>query len=802
MNKTITIIKFIIGWPLVLVALFFIGRFFLGSTNILALFHSTNWLLLSLGILCFVVYFLFRSLFWQKLLQEKNIHYSFKETAFVWGIAELKRYIPGNIWSLLSRTTHYASKKHAAKDILTSILSEVEFSIVSCVVLTFFTVNFLVFGFTSFPLQIIAPYLIEAGIGIIVVIFIFHSALLNRIKIPYIQHFVPLFPPQSMTRLLAVMCAAFLFFGLGTYFSIASIVYLYPPHILSLAGFFAVSYLLGYASFITPMGLGVREAVITVGLSKYMPINTAVLSAIFSRIILILSELLFLSCIALWEKSKEKTKKIEVFILKHKYAILLLIVITLYIAYFTTASFLRYNNFFTGRFDLGNMDQTVWNTMRGRFFLLTNPDGTNIVSRLSFHADYMLALLAPFYYIWQDPKMLLLIQTVVLSLGALFVYRIGKNVFKNSYISFVFALLYLINPSVNNTNLYDFHAVTLATTFLLGAWYFLQKGKLLPVVIFLFLAGTTKEELWLTIGLIGLFILFFKKRYVWGFLISAVALSIFYYLFWHAIPAARGGSHFALSYYSDFGTTQGEVIKTILLSPWKIIQTLLSNGNPRFLLQIFSPLGFLSIFSPLFLFFAGGDFAISLLSQNAQLHNIAYQYTASLTPFIFLSSMYGFIFLASKIKRITSTTLATIFLCIGILCAYLFGPLPGGIRFNHAMFTEQLPYAKDIDTFLASIPRRYSVASSNNVGSHLSHRQRIYTIPNGLDSADIIVMLTNDQYAQPSLLAQKEMVLQLQQNPQYVQLFQLQDFSVFKKKNVPMALPRPQKGIFPLFKGN
>src|SRR4029078_13579417 len=89
----------------------------------------------------------------------------------------------------------------------------------------------------------------------------------------------------------------------------------------------------------------------------------------------------------------------------NKYYLLLWSLISSYVAYFTFVSFEKYNNFFTGRFDLGNMDQTVWNTLHGRIFELTNPDSTQIISRLAFHADFLLILLEPFYLIWHDPRM-------------------------------------------------------------------------------------------------------------------------------------------------------------------------------------------------------------------------------------------------------------------------------------------------------------------------------------------------------------------------------------------------------------
>ena len=157
---------------------------------------------------------------------------------------------------------------------------------------------------------------------------------------------------------------------------------------------------------------------------------------------------------------------------------------------------MRYENYFTGRFDLGNMAQTVWNTAHGRIFILTDPNGTNTVSRLATHADFLLILLAPFYVIWSDPKMLLLIQTLILSIGAVYIFLISKKVLKYPPLALTFALMYLLNPSVQRTNLYEFHAVTLATTFLLAAFYYVLEKRLYWFLLFGILAALTKEQVW------------------------------------------------------------------------------------------------------------------------------------------------------------------------------------------------------------------------------------------------------------------------------------------------------------------
>ncbi|HSD98540.1 MAG TPA: DUF2079 domain-containing protein [Patescibacteria group bacterium] len=799
MKHFFTTIKFLIGWPLSLVALFFVGKALIGKGAVITQIHSLNILPLVMSLGCFIAFFVLRVLFWQKILAYQKMHFSFKETALTWGFSELKRYIPGTIWPILGRSSAYEKLGAEKKAILASILHEAEFLGVACLTITIFSLNFLYYGILG-QHNVLIPSLIGIVIGIVALIFVFHKPLLK--KNSGIFRLLPNFPPKQMLSLFGIMISAFLLFGLATYFAIDAIVPLFIPHILPLSAFFVFAFLAGYLSFLAPMGLGVREGIVTIGLTKYVSLSESALGALFSRVIQILSELLFLLLCVVWKKVSAKTKKVEQFILAYKYELATLFTSCCYTVYFSIASILRYNNFFTGRFDLGNMDQTVWNTIHGRLFQLTDPNGTSIVSRLAFHADFTLIFLSPFYLIWQDPRMLLLLQSLALGLGGIFVYLIAQNVLNKKSLSFAFALSYYLYPAIAYANLYDFHTVTLAVCLFLASWYTMLKKKYFIATILLLLAATTKEEVWFITGLFGLFFIFWKKQYILGTLLSLVSFSLFYLLIWHAIPFFHGGAHFALSYYSDFGTSPSAVVANILLSPLKIIMDVLRKGQLVYLFELFGPLFFLPLFALPFLIFAFPDLAISLLSQNAQLHTIYYHYAAIPTPFLFLAAVYGFARLAKKFPQFFGSFGMLIILVPAVVSAYAFGPLPGAYHMSDAMFVSQLPYARLIDTFLLSIPRKYSVAATNNVGSHLSHRQKIFTIPVGLQDADIVVFLLDDSYAQPSLKDQKKMAQELDKNPAYIKLFSYQDFVVYKKKSVPTYYKKHNTNILPLFKGN
>lgn len=473
------------------------------------------------------------------------------------------------------------------------------------------------------------------------------------------------------------------------------------------------------------------------------------------------------------------------FLLRHKYEICLLIFITLYILYFTTASFLKQDNFYTARFDLGNMDQAVWNTIHGRIFQITDSAGTEITSRLAFHADFILILLSPLYLIWESPKMLLLVQTIVLSIGAVFVYLIAKVILKNKSLSLVFAFSYLLNPALNWINLYDFHPVALSTTFLLAAFYFLIKKKYLPMLLFLFLAGICKEQIWTINFLFGLYVLFIHKNRLLGLAISSISVAFFYLLMWKIIPQVRAEDHFALRFYSDYGESPTDIIKNILFSPNKVIETILRPDRLEFIKQLFLPLGYLSLLSPLFLIFAAPDLMIDLLSSRGSFHQIYYQYTATITPFIFISAIYGTSKLYLNIPQINPKTISVIILLFTFISAYSFGPLIFAKTPNDAMFREPHKNSSAIRTYLRSIPQDLTLSTTNDLGAHLSHRERIFTVPFATESANMVLFLIKDD-EERNPIPLYDIYNRIGKNPNYKLIYNLDNFYVYKRIESPL----------------
>lgn len=466
------------------------------------------------------------------------------------------------------------------------------------------------------------------------------------------------------------------------------------------------------------------------------------------------------------------------------FGLLVFVAVCAYIIYFTTASFLRHENFYSGQFDLGNMDQAVWNTKEGRIFMTNNQSGLSPQSRLGSHADVILVLLAPLYFFWEDPRMLLLVQSIVLGAGGVFVYLLAKEVTKSKFIGLAFNVSFLLNPVIGYSNLYDFHAVTFATTFLLAMFYFLATKKYKLAIVFAVLAGLTKEQVWVVTGLIGLYMALFLQQKRQGFILAGFSFFMFYVLLWHIIPSFRGGKeHFALEFFAAFGDSPSRVVATVITNPGFVFELLLDKERTDFLKQLLYPLGYLPLAFPFFLIFALPELLINLLSSAPTTRQIYYQYTAVITPFLFISAIYAVKYIRGIFPKTSTVPFALVILYFAITAARSYGPTLLSEKPNDAMFKKPYANKEIVQRELAKIPQSASVSSTNNLGAHLSHRQRLNVIPEGLYETNYIVFLLNDHFAQPSPDAQQQMVATLLTDPNYELLFDKDDFFIFKKKN-------------------
>jgi len=177
-------------------------------------------------------------------------------------------------------------------------------------------------------------------------------------------------------------------------------------------------------------------------------------------------------------------------------------------------SVLRYETFKATAFDLGNLDQVLWNTLHGRLFVWTN-QGDNWFgppTRLAQHVEPIIIPLSLLYIFHADPRILLLFQTLVLAAGALPVFLLTRKHLPDwPWFAAAMSGAYLISPALLGINIFDFHPVALATPLLLYAILALTYKRYIWFVLACILAGACKEEIPAVVALLGILVIWKYK---------------------------------------------------------------------------------------------------------------------------------------------------------------------------------------------------------------------------------------------------------------------------------------------------
>ena len=99
--------------------------------------------------------------------------------------------------------------------------------------------------------------------------------------------------------------------------------------------------------------------------------------------------------------------------------------VLLYAGYFSYLTLLRFHAFEARALDMGNLHQAIWNTAHGNWFRLTNQEA-GLTNRLSYHVEPILLPIAVLYRLAPGVETLLVLQAVVVALGALPLFFLAR----------------------------------------------------------------------------------------------------------------------------------------------------------------------------------------------------------------------------------------------------------------------------------------------------------------------------------------------------------------------------------------
>lgn len=162
-----------------------------------------------------------------------------------------------------------------------------------------------------------------------------------------------------------------------------------------------------------------------------------------------------------------------------RHAVMLLCVaITAYVLYFVSYQFAMHTAQWTG-VDQTNMEQTIWNTLRGNFMRSTVYPPTGDVidnfgdrqteSRLGSHVQPLQLLLAVAYALFPRTETLLVAVGLAGGLGAIPLFRIAQRRLGSSWLALACAVTYLVLPAVQTNSSWEIHGASFVPPLMLAA---------------------------------------------------------------------------------------------------------------------------------------------------------------------------------------------------------------------------------------------------------------------------------------------------------------------------------------------
>lgn len=422
----------------------------------------------------------------------------------------------------------------------------------------------------------------------------------------------------------------------------------------------------------------------------------------------------------------------------------LLFSVVIYASVFSLYGIEKFADFRTGYFDFGQYVQIIWLTAHGDFttFVIGRP---------------ILLGVAGIFLIFPSPDTLLVIQSLLLGIGAVPIYMIARLKLENRWTAVGFGVLYLIAPSLWGVNQYEFHDLALSIPFLLFSLYFYEVGRLRLYSITTIAALACNEFVVAIVLFFGLYLcalaLLGNPKLTKWLAVTAIIVAVWAIfldlspLIPHFTLATINPNSYSLSGSSNF------------LNPLALLSDPASSlsyqwaAKSEYLVYIFAPLVFLPLLGLRKLVPAIPWLGVDLLYSPkfatggvGMVYALYSQWSSFLIPFLFVASIEGF----AKVKAATTSPRGQTLLLRRVLASMFavtifvsiasggFSPLSPPTQFSvgdssvptdvspgavyHGVWPTPVQDAGVLNSFIGQIPMSDSILTQNEIGSKLGER--------------------------------------------------------------------------------
>jgi len=437
-------------------------------------------------------------------------------------------------------------------------------------------------------------------------------------------------------------------------------------------------------------------------------------------------------------------------------------------------SSLRHALFQSTAFDLGWFDQAVYLISQGQPPIVSF-SGFHI---LGDHAAWIFYPLALLYKIYPDVHWLFAVQAVALALGALPTWAIARQAGLTEQNSVVMAAAYLLYPLVFNINLFDFHPEVIAVPAFLGAILAArlhQAGWFCLAIISIL---SCKAVLSLTVVAMGLWLLVFEKKRLYGAIALVAGVAWFLIATKVIIPFFSGGEAAAVARYSYLGNSVLEIAQNLLLKPGLLLGHIFTLDNLAYICLLLSPI--IWGLSPRHLTPLVGaipTLVLNLITDYQPQKDLIHQYSLPALPFLLLAVIST---LAAGGGWLRNRRGIILWSLVAFLALAKFGYF--GDRYLTSLDTWQATREA-----IAQVHTKGSVLTAAQIAPHLTHRPVVKLATTGSEYADLTefeYVLLNVRH--PGWQSNSQVVTNLLERlknvPEFKLIYQRDDVYLFAQK--------------------
>ncbi len=431
-----------------------------------------------------------------------------------------------------------------------------------------------------------------------------------------------------------------------------------------------------------------------------------------------------------------------------------------YASYFSFYTLRNHWNLGTSAYDMGIEDNVVFNAMRGKLLKASpifGPEGTH----LGHHATFFAYLLVPIYAIAPRAETLLIIQATLIGAAVIPLFLFARNRL-GAYQAVSIAAMYVFYAPLHGGNLYDFHYPPLGIGFVFWLAYLVDIGKYRWAIIPLVLSLSVREDIALSVCVLGAYFLLSNVRPRAGLALTLIGIGYFLIMKMGVMPYFRDGKSTFVWYYEKLVPEGGPggfggVLATIFGNPGYTVGTLLEAEKVKYFLQVMVPFVFLPFRRPIGLVFGLPGLLMTLLATRSALYNIGFQYTTHWALEMFLATVV----VLTMIKEPTQpkdqrgeTRLRSWLMALALAMAatsYQHGAIlqhntaRGGFSaFKFERTEKDIERYEQLRSLCALIPPEAKVGGTEKTLSHVSNRPDAYTIRYlGVQDAEYILFQTS-----------------------------------------------------------